>query len=1175
MRFDRLTIRAFGQFTDYMIPFETTKNFHLLFGLNEAGKSTALRAITDFLYGIPSRTNDSFLHDNGSLRIEGQLRKSSGQTLNFVRRKGNKHTVLDLDGHPLSEDLVADFLNGLSEEHFLNMFALDHVRMREGGESLLQSGGNLGESLFSAASGIMQLRKVLERLEDQSGAIFKKRASTPELNQLLKDEKDLKKEITDRQLKVQNWKSLEKAYAEGKKSIDEIKEKIRTLRSRQAMFERIKLTLPKLAKMRDLEQKLAALGDVPDLPENIKDRRVGAQNALADAKRDKQHAEEECRELRSQQDNVVIPEGLPEQASLIEALYRELREYQTNLGRFPSLEGERKQLEAQVTSGMKELDPAHAEIGRIDLFRLSAEKKETIHQLCKQKPLLDQTLTAIRSDLNRVTEELHKKQEQFEKMAEQPDIQEIEQAVDKVRRAGEIEESIRNLEKKLHLKQKQIDEEMKQLPLWKGTVQELTEHALPVLMETVKKYGQKKRELDQKQQKTADQIQVQQENIKSFQKQINDLESLAKIPSEEQLVGVRDHRDQGWKLIRTKLEMGSWDEGADAYSDGRPIENVYEENVREADRIADHMRAEAEKVGAKNKYLADISSSETKIEQLKAEEAQFARETDQWQVSWNEQWAPFGFVPLTPAEMEEWIEKYEQIRAMVHEGAESQADLDALREKKSACDKLLRTVLTGMIPFSEASSLEDLLNQAEVLVRKIRASINARNSLKASISEAGQRKKELMDKLKENEIQLANWKASWLKAIENTSIRAATPPNIAEELLGRYEQLLQHDDQLQKVIIEQEKVKNQVRDFETKTRNLSCSVSAEINEANCGVAVSRYYTALQKARKDQETLRGIRERLVKINASMNTASRKSEEAEAVLNKLVFQAGCTTIAELEQAEQAFALKKQDQTGIQKIKEDLLQIGDGKSLEELIREANEIDKDSITAELEEIKHSLKELEPEQSKLEQDHGAVKRDYEEKIQGNSTESVRAEQKKESVLAQISRQTDQYIQLKLASLLLQKGIEQYRSQNQDPILKRAGELFSRLTLHSFTGLTVDYDEKDQPVLIGMHDHGGKVTLQGMSDGTTDQLYLSLRLASIEKYVGHNEPIPFIVDDILIHFDDLRAKETLKVLLELSKRTQIIFFTHHERLVEMMHEISSDDDYQLFELNHEQVSVAK
>jgi uncharacterized protein YhaN len=45
--------------------------------------------------------------------------------------------------------------------------------------------------------------------------------------------------------------------------------------------------------------------------------------------------------------------------------------------------------------------------------------------------------------------------------------------------------------------------------------------------------------------------------------------------------------------------------------------------------------------------------------------------------------------------------------------------------------------------------------------------------------------------------------------------------------------------------------------------------------------------------------------------------------------------------------------------------------------------------------------------------------------------------------------------------------------------------------------------------------------------------------------------MPFIVDDILIQFDDLRAGSTLKILSELSESTQVIFFTHHRHLVNL------------------------
>ena len=69
-----------------------------------------------------------------------------------------------------------------------------------------------------------------------------------------------------------------------------------------------------------------------------------------------------------------------------------------------------------------------------------------------------------------------------------------------------------------------------------------------------------------------------------------------------------------------------------------------------------------------------------------------------------------------------------------------------------------------------------------------------------------------------------------------------------------------------------------------------------------------------------------------------------------------------------------------------------------------------------------------------------------------------------------------------------------------------------------------------------------------MSSGTRDQLFLALRLATIEDSLERSEPIPLIADDILVHFDDDRSLATLGVLADLGERTQVLLFTHHSRV---------------------------
>jgi uncharacterized protein YhaN len=123
------------------------------------------------------------------------------------------------------------------------------------------------------------------------------------------------------------------------------------------------------------------------------------------------------------------------------------------------------------------------------------------------------------------------------------------------------------------------------------------------------------------------------------------------------------------------------------------------------------------------------------------------------------------------------------------------------------------------------------------------------------------------------------------------------------------------------------------------------------------------------------------------------------------------------------------------------------------------------------------------------------------------------------------------------------------RASQQDPLLKRAGELFSAMTEGSFTGIEADVDYKGNPVVVGVREEG-VVAVSAMSNGTRDQLYLAFRLAGLDSYCSAAEPLPFIADDILVHFDDARSMATLNVLAAFGAMTQVLLFTHHKRIME-------------------------
>ena len=61
--------------------------------------------------------------------------------------------------------------------------------------------------------------------------------------------------------------------------------------------------------------------------------------------------------------------------------------------------------------------------------------------------------------------------------------------------------------------------------------------------------------------------------------------------------------------------------------------------------------------------------------------------------------------------------------------------------------------------------------------------------------------------------------------------------------------------------------------------------------------------------------------------------------------------------------------------------------------------------------------------------------------------------------------------------------------------------------------------------------------------------------------------MPFVVDDILIGFDDSRTRICLEVLAELATSTQVLLFTHHRRVLELVNGIESKAGIYIHELD--------
>jgi uncharacterized protein YhaN len=99
------------------------------------------------LFGIEARSRYNFLHPYTAMQIGAAL-EWGGETRELVRVKRSQNSLLGPGGQPVGEATLGAALGGLGREAYRTMFSLDDDTLERGGDSILQSQGDLASSCF-------------------------------------------------------------------------------------------------------------------------------------------------------------------------------------------------------------------------------------------------------------------------------------------------------------------------------------------------------------------------------------------------------------------------------------------------------------------------------------------------------------------------------------------------------------------------------------------------------------------------------------------------------------------------------------------------------------------------------------------------------------------------------------------------------------------------------------------------------------------------------------------------------------------------------------------------------------------------------------------------------------------------------------------------------------------
>lgn len=139
---------------------------------------------------------------------------------------------------------------------------------------------------------------------------------------------------------------------------------------------------------------------------------------------------------------------------------------------------------------------------------------------------------------------------------------------------------------------------------------------------------------------------------------------------------------------------------------------------------------------------------------------------------------------------------------------------------------------------------------------------------------------------------------------------------------------------------------------------------------------------------------------------------------------------------------------------------------------------------------------------------------------------------------------TAEYDALNLAVSALKEADSEIQSRFAPVLAKTAGTVF-----HKLTGVKYDMLAFDRTFDAAAQAHGDTVShnVLALSEGTSNQIYLALRIAVCLLTAPGEDPCPIILDDALVTFDDERMGYALDYLKELAKTRQVILFTCQSR----------------------------
>ena len=328
-----------------------------------------------------------------------------------------------------------------------------------------------------------------------------------------------------------------------------------------------------------------------------------------------------------------------------------------------------------------------------------------------------------------------------------------------------------------------------------------------------------------------------------------------------------------------------------------------------------------------------------------------------------------------------------------------------------------------------------------------------------------------------------------------------------------------------------------VQDVEKKVEGLK-PLLAHTLAADTALAIQQVIAAFQETKDSKAKQQQVVDELNRKNRAISDLKEKHHQVHTKINSFLEQVGGNDPEDFRRRVETNKQVKGLTEKSERAWETLEQLAGRGRAAEVISYLNQHDKLTLEVSIREQQALVAEETTAYEEILQQIGSGEEAVRKMEEGPDLATLLTEQEVDR--QRLREAYSEWLSGRVALNLLSSVRHAYERDKQPEVIKNAGRVFEHITDGQYQTIRVTLDTRQ----VSVYDQTeASKQIAHLSRGTREQLLISLRLGFIEAYEKSSEPLPVVMDEVLVNFDPERAQQTARILQEFARERQLLVFT--------------------------------